>query len=129
MADTIGPLRRWDTEDRFAGVADASVFAAAVEEPTVLASAPARSPKNPRSTCYPTCGADVQGLQLLDCHTGDDSLLDVAASYSPGDSSRDIRRRAWALIGTIAEPAASVHEHLRVRVAGGVRRALGSRSG
>ena len=63
MADTIGPLRRWDTEDRFAGVTDASVFAAAVEEPTVLASAPARSPKNPRSTCYPTCGADVQGLQ------------------------------------------------------------------
>jgi hypothetical protein len=55
----------------------------------------------------------VEVLQPLDCHTGDDSVLDVAASYSPGDSNRDIRRRAWALIGTIAEPAASVRERRR----------------
>ena len=55
----------------------------------------------------------MEGLQLLDCHTGDDGVLDVAASYSPGDSNRDIRRRAWALIGTIAEPAASVRKHRR----------------
>ena len=30
---------------------------------------------------------------------------------SPDDSRRDIRRRAWALIGTIAEPTASVRGH------------------
>ncbi len=41
----------------------------------------------------------------------DDGVLDVAAEYSPGDSRRDIRQQAWTLIGTVAEPAASVREH------------------
>jgi hypothetical protein len=33
------------------------------------------------------------------------------AAHRPGDSRRDIRRRAWALISVIAEPASSVREH------------------
>ncbi|MBO0785619.1 MAG: hypothetical protein J2P27_05520 [Actinobacteria bacterium] len=37
-------------------------------------------------------------------------MLETAAEYRRGDSRRDLRRRAWELIGAIAEPAASVRE-------------------
>jgi hypothetical protein len=37
-------------------------------------------------------------------------VLTVTARYQPDEGRRDIRRRAWALLGAIAEPAASVRE-------------------
>jgi hypothetical protein len=54
--------------------------------------------------------AGVSGLRLLDCSAGEDGIFEVAAEHGPADSRRDIRRRVWALIGTVAEPAASVQE-------------------
>jgi hypothetical protein len=47
----------------------------------------------------------------LDWRSSEDGVLEVTAQRSPGDSRSDIRRRAWTLIGTIAEPMASVREH------------------
>jgi hypothetical protein len=38
-------------------------------------------------------------------------VLAVSATYHPDASRRDIRQRAWALLATIAEPAASMREH------------------
>lgn len=40
MADTVDPRQRWDTDTRFTGVADASAFAAAIEELAALARRP-----------------------------------------------------------------------------------------
>jgi hypothetical protein len=40
-----------------------------------------------------------------------DDFMCAAAGHRPDDSRRDIRRRAWALVGTIAEPTAIVREH------------------
>jgi len=40
MAGTVDSRKRWDTDDRFTGVADASAFAAAVEELAGLARRP-----------------------------------------------------------------------------------------
>src|SRR5690349_2170130 len=40
MAETAARRRRWDTDDRFTGVADASGFAAAVDELAALARRP-----------------------------------------------------------------------------------------
>lgn len=54
--------------------------------------------------------ADVPGLQVLECSTGDDGIVNVAAAHGDGESRRDIRRRVWALIGTVAEPTASLRE-------------------
>jgi hypothetical protein len=48
---------------------------------------------------------------VLTCRAGGDGVLDVAAEHSPDDRRRDIRWRAWSLLGHIAEPLASVHEH------------------
>jgi hypothetical protein len=42
--------------------------------------------------------------------TEKDGVLAVTAAYEPGTSRGELRRRAWALLGTVAEPAASVRE-------------------
>ena len=112
MADGDDSRKRWDTDDRFVGVADAGVFAASVEELAALARRPGWVAEEPEAHLVPHLrGARVAGLRLLDCRVGEDGVLDVAAEHSPDDSRRDIRQRAWTLIGTIAEPSANVREH------------------
>jgi hypothetical protein len=54
--------------------------------------------------------ARVAGLRLTRWRTRADGVLEADAEYRPGDSRAGLRRRAWALIGVIAEPAASVRE-------------------
>lgn len=111
MAGTVDPRRRWDTDERFTGVADASVFAVAVEELADLARRPGWIAEEPEAHLVPHLrGAQVAGLRLSGWHVRDDGVLDAVAEYRAGESRGDLRRQAWALIGTIAEPAASVRE-------------------
>jgi len=112
MADADDSRRRWDTDDRFTGVADAGVFADSVQELAQLARRPGWVAEEPEAHLVPHLqSASVPGLTVLTCRAGEDGVLDVAAEHSPGDRRRDIRRRAWALLGHVAEPLASVHEH------------------
>jgi hypothetical protein len=111
MADTADSRKRWDTDQRFAGVADASAFAAAVEELAALARRPGWVAEEPEVHLVPHLRRAGAGpLRLLTCSSGDDGVLNVEAECGPGDSRRDIRRLAWALLGEVAEPAASVRE-------------------
>lgn len=111
MAGTADPRQRWDSDDRFTGAADASAFAAAIEELAVLARRPGWVAEDPGIHLVPHLdGAQVAGLRLTGWHTTGDGVLAAAAEYRRGDSRRDLRRRAWELIGAIAEPAASVRE-------------------
>jgi hypothetical protein len=111
MADIMDPRKRWDTDDRFTGVADASAFAAAVEELAGLARRPGWVAEEPEAHLVPHLrGAQVAGLRLSGWHTGEDGVLEAVAEYRAGESHGELRRQAWALIGTIAEPAASVRE-------------------
>jgi hypothetical protein len=112
MAQAADSRKRWDTDDRFVGVADASGFARAVEELAELARRPGWVTEEPEVHLIPHLrDANVAGLQLVECQTGEDGVLAVSATYHPDASRRDIRQHAWALLGTIAEPAASVREH------------------
>jgi hypothetical protein len=112
MADVADSRKRWDTDDRFTGVADASGFAGAIEELAALARRPGWVAEEPDAHLVPHLrGAGVAGLRLLECRSREDGVLEVAAEHGPGDSRGDVRRLAWALIGTVAEPAASVREH------------------
>lgn len=112
MADTGEPGRRWDTDDRFTGVADALVFADAVQELGQLSRRPGWVAEEPEAHLVPHLqSASVPGVRVLTCDTSGDGVLNVAAEHDPGVSRRDIRQRAWALLGHIAEPVASVHEH------------------
>lgn len=106
--------RRWDTDDRFTGVADASAFAAAADELVTLTRLPGWVAEDPDLHMVPhldDSGTAGPGLRLLDVSTGDQGVLNVAAEHQPGASRRDIRKQAWTLIGTVAELLASVSEH------------------
>ena len=108
MADSP---KRWDTDDRFTGVADASAFAPAVEELAALARRPGWVAEDPQIHLVPHLrGASVDGVRIMEIHTGEDGVLAVDAECDPSASRGELRRRAWVLLGTVAEPAASVRE-------------------
>lgn len=105
--------RRWDTDDRLVGVADASGFAHGIEELAELARRPGWVAEEPEVHLVPHLReANIAGLHLTECQTSNDGVLAVSATYTPAASRHDIRQRAWALLGSIAEPAASVREHV-----------------
>jgi hypothetical protein len=111
MADTADSSKRWDTDDRYTGVADASSFAPAIEELAALARRPGWVAEDPESHLVPHLqAADVPGLRLLGYTPDGDGVLHVTAEYRAGDSRGQIRRHAWALIATVAELATSVRE-------------------
>src|SRR5215472_1552536 len=103
--------RRWDTDERLVGVADASGLAPGIEELAALARRPGWVAEEPEAHLVPHLrDAEIAGLQLVECQTTGDGVLAVSATYTPDASRGEIRRRAWALLGMIAEPAASVRE-------------------
>jgi hypothetical protein len=92
-------------------MAEASAFALAVEELAGLTRRPGWVTEDPQVHLVPRLrGAGVEGLRVAGCRTDHDGVLTVTAGHSPGDGRHDIRRRPWALLGVIAEPAASVRE-------------------
>jgi len=110
MAETAAARKRWDTDDRFTGVADASGFAAAVDELAALARRPGWVAEEPEVHLIPHLNGAETGLRVLDCAAAADGALDVTARRAAGAGQRDVRRQAWALLGAVAEPAASVRE-------------------
>ena len=108
MADS---RKRWDTDDRFSGVADASAFAPAVEELAALARRRDWVAEDPEIHLVPHLrGAIVDGVRITQIRTGEDGVLAVDAECVPGASRGELRQRAWVLLGIVAEPAASVRE-------------------
>jgi hypothetical protein len=111
MAETADSSKRWDTDDRHTGVADASAFAPAIEELAALARRPGWVTEDPESHLVPHLQeAGVPGLRVLGYQPDGDGVLHVTAEYHEGDSRGEIRRHAWALIATVAELATSVRE-------------------
>jgi hypothetical protein len=111
MAHVADAQKRWDTDDRFTGVADASAFAPAIEELAALARRPAWVAEDPDLHLVPHLrDASVDGLRIVEIRAGQDGVLAVTAACEAGVSRGELRRRAWALLGTVAEPAASVRE-------------------
>lgn len=112
MTAAADSRKRWDTDERFAGVADASSFAAGIEELAELACRPGWITEEPEVHLVPHLrDANVAGLRVVECQTREDGVLIVSAMYHADASRRDIRQLARLLLGTIAEPAASVREH------------------
>jgi hypothetical protein len=111
MTEMADPRRRWDTDDRFTGVADASAFAAAIDELAALARCAGWVAEEPEAHLVPHLRTGhVAGLRLAGWSTGEDGVLDAVAEYRPGSNRHGLRRQDWALIGTVAELAASVRE-------------------
>jgi hypothetical protein len=111
MTQPADRRKRWDTDERHLGVADASAFAAAIEELARLARRPQWVAEDPHLHLTPSLrDANQPGLRILRADVGDDGVLTAAFEHAPGASRRDIRRQAWALLGAIAETMANVCE-------------------
>lgn len=68
MADAAGSRRRWETDDRFTGVADAGVFADSAQELAQLARRPGWVAEEPEVHLVPHLqSASVPGLTVLTC--------------------------------------------------------------
>ena len=107
----VDARKRWDTDDRLTGVADASAFATGIEELAALARRPRWVAEEPELHLAPHLRrASVDGLHIGEIRTVQDGVLAVTAECDQGASRGELRRLAWALLGTIAEPAASVRE-------------------
>lgn len=108
MADA---RQRWDTDERFTGVADASALAPGVDELAALTRRPGWVAEDPDAHLGPQLrDAAVAGLRIVAVGPGPDGILLVTAECEPGTRPRQLRQRAWTLLGTVAEPAASVRE-------------------
>jgi hypothetical protein len=80
---TADSRRRWDTDDRLVGVADASAFAQGVEELAELERRPGWVAEEPEVHLVPhLLDANIAGLQLAACQTGQDGVLAVSATYA-----------------------------------------------
>jgi len=107
----VDARKRWDTDDRLTGVADASAFATGIEELAALARRPRWVAEDPELHLVPHLRrASVDGLRIGEIRTVQDGVLAVTAECDQGASRGELRRLAWALLGAIAEPAASVRE-------------------
>ena len=103
--------RRWDTDERFTGVGDASEFASAADDLSALARRPGWVAEEPEAHLVPhlLAGAPA-GLRVIETSVGADGVLDVRAEPAGTDGRRGLRQQAWVLIGTIAETLSSVRE-------------------
>jgi hypothetical protein len=110
--------RRWDTDERGAGVGDATRFgpdvqalAAAMREPNWVA-------EQPEAHLLPHLRRAVEasgGRWQLERVNDDDGLLELALTWSSGQGSRrsaSLRADAVALIGAVAEAASLVRERV-----------------
>ncbi len=71
MAGMADSRKRWDTDTRFAGVADAVAFAPAIEELAALARRPGWVAEEPGVHLVPHLeGGGDSGLRVLHCGTG-----------------------------------------------------------
>lgn len=111
VAGVNEPDRRWDTDERRHGVASAAVLAAAVDELAALIRRPGWVAEEPGVHLTPHLrDAEVAGLSVLDRQAGADGVLDVEIEHAGEESRREVRRRIWALIGSVAELSTRVQE-------------------
>jgi hypothetical protein len=106
-----GDRRRWDTDERFTGVSDASEFASAADDLGALARRPGWVAEEPEAHLVPhLLAAAPAGLRVVETSVGDGGVLSVRAEPTGADGRRGLRQQAWVLIGAVAETLSSVRE-------------------
>ncbi len=110
----LAPLltgRRWDIDERGSGVADAGTFAPALEHLLTLCRTAEWVTEDPEHHLLPhLTDSGIDGLAVAGWRITADGVLELDLDPDPGLDFRGLRRRVWALIGTVAEPSTAVHE-------------------
>lgn len=103
--------RRWDTDDRFVGVADAGIASADIERLLEMTSTSGWITEDALAHLGPSCtaAAETLGIEIARMEVVDDVLeIDIR---DPGfDEPRAPRIVAYGLIGSFAEGATHVRE-------------------
>ena len=104
--------RRWDTDERGHGVADASAHVPAIDELARLAATPEWVAEDPEEHLLPGLrrGAEASGLTITSFATTPDGNFIVHVKGAGGMSRREVREAAWRTLGAVAELASHVRE-------------------
>jgi hypothetical protein len=103
--------RRWDIDERFVGVADASAASKDVERLLAMTSVPGWVTEDALGHLGPSCtaAAAMLGVELTRMEVVDD-VLEIDVQEVTRDEPRAPRILAYGLIGSFAEAATHVRE-------------------
>jgi hypothetical protein len=103
--------RRWDTDERGRGIADASALAPGVQELTRALTLDEWVAEEPELHLLPHIerACDEAGLQLLD-HQLEEAVFTVRVAWPGTPRPAEVRAAAFAIVGSFAESATSVRE-------------------
>jgi hypothetical protein len=104
--------RRWDTDERGHGVADASASVPAIKQLAVLAETPHWVAEEPEQHLVPGLRERIaiSGFSLDDIQVESDGALRVKLSSTARLSRREIRQSVWSILGGAVEMTTHVHE-------------------
>ena len=108
----MAPSRRWDTDERGEGVADARAALPALEELTDLARTERWVTEDPEAHLLPGLRdrIAISGLALDDASVADDGVLRVRLTSGTRLSEREIRQSVWSILGGAVELTTHVRE-------------------
>ncbi|HEV2027813.1 MAG TPA: hypothetical protein VGS16_04685 [Candidatus Dormibacteraeota bacterium] len=104
--------RRWDSDERGRGVADARGSLAAIQQLAELAGAKDWVTEDPETHLMPGLRerAEVSGLVIDSYEVEPDGALRVRLTCTTRQSRREIRQSVWSILGGVAELTTFVRE-------------------
>ncbi|MFC0679995.1 hypothetical protein ACFFGH_19340 [Lysobacter korlensis] len=104
---------RWDDDAEFAGIADASMFVAPLEQLRQLASSPNWIAEEPGTHLGPglRSAAEAAGLSWLSDGVTEEGVYEVALAIDRAANRKQTREAAWRVIGAAAEVNSHIAEH------------------
>lgn len=104
--------RRWDTDERGEGVADARATLPALEELAQLARTERWVAEDPEAHLLPGLRerTAISGLSLDEAKVEDDGVLRVRLTSGTRLSRREIRQSVWSILGGAVEMTTHVRE-------------------
>jgi hypothetical protein len=104
--------RRWDTDERGRGVADARASLPAIQQLVELAGSEDWVAEDPETHLLPGLRerVEVSGLVVESVEVEPDGALRVRLRSSTKHSRRELRQSVWSILGGVAELATFVRE-------------------
>jgi hypothetical protein len=104
--------RRWDTDERGRGVADARASLPAIQQLVELAGSEDWVAEDPETHLLPGLRerVEVSGLVVESVEVEPDGALRVRLRSSTKRSRRELRQSVWSILGGVAELASFVRE-------------------
>lgn len=103
--------RRWDTDDRFEGVRDASSASPDIDRLLALTTAPGWVTEDAEAHLGPSIRAVAESMAVaLDRMTVVDDILEVDIRLPEGSSPTAQQAVAFAIIGSFAEPSTHIRQ-------------------